>query len=969
MLRLFAVRKCSRAFRRDAPLECGSAACEAAALVRLPIWIADWSGSCGQEKPTANPKAVARGYHHSNRVECRKTGDWERMMRWYQRLFRRARTERQLDAELRFHLEHQIADYIATGMTPEEARRRARLEFGGLEQVKEECRGVGAARFLETLIQDVRYGLRQLRRNPGFTAVAAITLALGIAAPTSIFTVVDTVLLRPLPYPDSGRIVNIFPHPCCADSTPMFTYWQENNPGFEDLTAYGDQAYAAINLNGGDRPELVEARQVSHNYFRLFGANPIVGRTFTAEEDRPGAPPVAVLSYGLWQRRFGGDAAILGKTIQLGGAPYAVVGVLSPRFKPYPATEIWIPLKADPNSTNQAHTLMVAGRLPPGRTIAEANAWMAVLAKRYVQMHPQQVGNDLRLQVTPMQEQITTGLRPTLLILLAAVGLVLLIACANVANLLLARGAGRQREIAIRSAVGGKRGRIVRQLVTESLLLAGGAGVLGVVAGSAGVRVLLALAPASAYSPAGYLPSIDQVPSFWALDPRMAGFAVVLAAATGVLFGLFPALRLSRVDLTVSLKDSGLQMGSGVEHGRSRNLLVAAEVAIAFVLLCGAMLLIRSFVDVSNQKLGIDPHNVLTMAVSLAGPGDANSQQVERLGQQSTTEIEAIPGVESAAMASALPLWGGVDMIFDIPGRRPAKGNQFTGDIEWRIVSPQYFEALRIPLLSGRLFHEQEARRTVIIHQAMAREYWPKDNTVGRTIIIGPGLGLKYREGPAEIVGVVGNVRSWTLEQPFEPTMYQMPSQVPDATMAVVNGQWPAAFIVRTRPGVAPMSVGQAVERVLLARDRLGIDKARTMEQVVQDSTANRKFTLLLMGLFAVAALVLALIGLYGVISYSVAQRIHEIGVRIALGAQRGDVHRLVLGRGLALAITGVVIGTASTLAVTRLLSSLLYGVNPRDPLTIVVVSAVLMVTAMLACYVPARRAARVDPMVALRQE
>lgn len=890
-------------------------------------------------------------------------------MRWYQRLFRRARTEGQLDAELRFHLEQQVADYVASGMTPEEARRRARLEFGGLDQVKEECRDVGAARFIETLIQDLRYGLRQLRRNPGFTAVAVITLALGIGATTAIFTVVNTVLLRPLPYPDSGRIVSIFPQPCCADSIPMFAYWEENNPGFEDLTGYGDQAYAALNLAGGDRPELVEARQVSHNYFRLFGANPILGRTFTAEQDHAGGPAVAVLSYGLWQRRFGSDSAILGKTIQLGGAPYTVIGVLSPRFKPYPATEIWIPLKADPSSTNQAHTLMVAGRLPPGRTIAQANAWMAVLEKRYIQTHPQQIGNDLHLEVTPMQEQITAGLRPTLLILLAAVGLVLLITCANVANLLLARGVGRQREIAIRSAVGGSRGRIIRQLVTESLLFAVAGGVLGVAAGSVGVRVLLMLAPANAYSPAGYLPSIDQVPSFWALDARLAAFAVALTAATGVIFGLFPAFRLSRVDLTASLKDSALRTGAGTEHQRSRNALAAAEVAVAFVLLCGAMLLIRSFVDVSNQRLGIDPHNVLTMAVSLAGPGYANSQEIERLAQQTASRIERIPGVESAAMASALPLWGGIDMIFDIPGRRPTKGNRFNGDIEWRIVSPNYFEALRIPLLSGRLFQKREADRIVIINQAMARKYWPKANPVGRTIIIGPGLGPKYEEGPAEIVGIVGDVRSWTLDQAFQPTMYQMASQVPDATMAIVNSQWPATFIVRTRPGVTPMSISEAVERMLLAHDRLGTTKIRTMEQVVQDSTASRKFTLLIMGTFAAGALVLALIGLYGVISYSVTQRTHEIGVRMALGAQRGDVLKLVLGQGFGLAVTGVVIGIGGALALTRLLSSLLYGITATDPLTFIAVSLILLCVALLACYIPARRAAKVDPMVALRHE
>lgn len=822
---------------------------------------------------------------------------------------------------------------------------------------------------MTTLFQDLRYGLRMLAKHPGFTAVAAITLALGIGAATAIFTVVNTVLLKPLPYPDSGRIVNISPRPCCADSVPMFTYWEQNNPGFKDLTAYGDQAYAAMNLKGGDRPELVEARAVSFNYFRLFGANPILGRTFTADEDRPGGPAVAVLSYGLWQRRFGGDPAILGKAVTLGGATRTVIGVLSPRFKPYPPTEVWIPLQADLHSTDQSHSLMVAGRLPPGRTLAQANAWMTVVGKRYVQTHPQHIGDDNELQVVPMQQEMTEGIRPELLILLGAVALVLLIACANVANLLLARGVGRQKELAVRSAVGAGRGRIARQLLTESLLLAFVGGALGLAVGSWALRLLLALAPSNAYSPSGFLPSVRQTPSIPALDPWIAGFAILLAAITGVLFGLFPAFHLSRTDLVISLKESSGQTGTGAKHNRTRNGLVAAEVAVAFVLLCGALLLIRTFIDVSNQSLGIDPHHVLTLAVSLSGPGYSKAHDVDRLSMQAVGAIERIPGVESGAMASALPLWGGIDMIFDIPGRPPAKGDQFAGDIEWRIISPRYFEALRIPLLSGRLLREQEPGRTVVINRAMARRFWPNTNPVGQTIIIGPGLGPAYKEGPAQIVGIVGDVRSWTLDQPFEPTMYQIPSEVPDATSAVVNRQWPAAFIVRTKPGVAPMSVSRAVQQALLTREALATTKVRTMEQVVQDSTASRKFTLMLMGIFAAAALLLASIGLYGVISFSVAQRTHEIGIRMALGAKRRDVVRLVMAQGFKVVVVGASLGILGALALTRFLSSLLYGVRSTDPFTFATVSLVLVGVALLACYIPARRATKVDPMVALRHE
>jgi putative ABC transport system permease protein len=882
---------------------------------------------------------------------------------------RRGQLDRDLNDELQFHLATREQKLAESGVPAEEAHYAARRAFGNETRTKEVNREMWTFSFLEALWQDVRYGLRQLRRNPGFTAVAVITLALGIGANTAIFSIVNAVLLRALPYPDSGRIVYILPRPCCADSVPMFAYWQQNNPGLEDLAAYGYQAYAAMNLNGGKRPVTVEARKVSANYFHLFGANPVIGRTFTDEEDRPGGPSVAVLSYALWRQRFGGDSSILGKTIALGGTPYTVIGVLSPSFKPYPPTEVWIPLQANPNSTSQAHTLMVAGRLPPDVTLTQANSWMAVIGKRFVQSRRDQFRGDAKLQVVPMQRNITTGIRPTLLILLAAVGLVLLIACANIANLLLARGAGRQREIAVRSAVGASRRRLIRQMLTESLLLALAGGVLGLVVGEWALRALLALAPANAYSPTGMLATVRGLPSISALDPRMAGFAFVLTALTGILFGLFPAFHLSHTDLTTSLKESSGGAGIGRKHSRTRTGLVTAEIAIGFMLLCGAVLLIRSFVALSEQTLGFDPHNVLTMAVSLAGSRYSKSSRVDGLARRAVSRIEGIPGVESAALASALPLWGGIDMIFKIPGRPPAKGENFTGDVEWRIVSPQYFQALRVPLLSGRLLREHEPERTVVINEAMARKFWPKSNPVGQSIIIGPGLGPKYEEGPARIVGIVGNVRVWTLYQSFVPTMYQVPSGIPDAAMALVSRQWPAAFIIRTKPGVAPTSVNRPAQRVLLNLEGLAPTRIRTMEQVIQDSTSSRRFTLMLMGIFAAAALLLAAIGLYGVISYSVAERTHEIGIRIALGARREDVLKLVIGQGFKLALIGVGAGLLGSLSLARFLSSLLFGVKATDPVTFVAVSLILIAVALLASYMPAHRATKIDPMVALRHE
>jgi putative ABC transport system permease protein len=877
-------------------------------------------------------------------------------------VFRRPRVEREMEEEFRSHLESRAEDLQRLGLSRAEAERQARIEFGSYENYKEECREALGTRLLQELAADIRYGLRQLRHNPGFTIVAVLTLALGIGANTAIFSVVNAVLLQPLPYPDSGRIVNIA-RKGGTDTVPMFTYWQENNPGFDDLAAYADLGYAEANLTGGDRPELVQTRKVSLNYFRLFGANPILGRTFTAQEDRPGGPRVMVMSFGLWQQRFGGDASILGKEIALGGATYTVIGVLSPAFRPYPPADAWIPLQADVNSTNQAHVLMVSGRLPPGVTLAQANSWMSQIGKRYVQAYPTQLGNDDKLQVTLMQESVTGDIRPALLILLGAVGMVLLIACSNVANLLLARAMTRQREIAVRAAIGAGRGRILRQLLTESLMLACGGGALGLVLGSVGVSLLLMLAPA-------YLLRVPGLAPGYSIDPRVAGFTLALAFLTGILFGSVPALRFSRTDLTSFLREASTRGGVSRKQYGLRSALVTADIAIAFVLLCGAMLLIRSFAAMHNDSLGFDPHNLLTMQVSLAGSGYATSTSVDRVYRQFVERAERIPGVELASMASALPLQGryGQDMVFDIPGRPPLKGYKFTGDVQWRIVSPHYFQTLRIPLLSGRLLQERETRRTVVINSELARKFWPGTNPVGHSIIIGGGLGPDFDEGPVEIVGVLGDVREQLGYDP-PPIMYQLPSQVPDAAMALVDGLSPTAVIVRTRTGVAPMSVRQEVQRALQTNDMIAVGKVRTMDQVSLDSTARQNFNAVLLGILASVALLLSAVGIYGVISYSVVQRTHEIGIRMAVGARKHDVFALVVGQGLKITLIGVGIGLAGAVGLTRSVSSLLYGVKPTDPLTFIAVSLILIAVALLACYIPARRAAKVDPMEALRYE
>ena len=477
-----------------------------------------------------------------------------------------------------------------------------------------------------------------------------------------------------------------------------------------------------------------------------------MGRTFTAEEDQPGGPGVAVMSYGLWQRRFGGDSSILHQTIRLGGAAYAVIGVLSPGFTAYPATDVWLPLQVDPLSADQAHVLLAGARLPGNMTIAQASAKMAVVGRLFVQSSSSRlVGNDDRIRIARLQDELTGNVRPALMILLGAVGLVMMFACANVASLLLARAAGRQREIAIRAALGATRSRIMRHLLTESLVLAFSAGIAGLALGWCGVRALVRLAPAD-------LPRVQEIT---ALDPRVAAFAVVLAATTGLLFGVFPAVQSARSDLAPVLK----------RRSHARSALVSAEVAIALVLLCGAALLIRSFAAMHAVNLGFDPHSLLTIDVSLAGRGYASGAAVDRLGREFVDRVERLPGVESAAFASALPLEAAQDMLFSIPGRQPLNGFHFTGDVQWLIVSSHYFEVLRIPLISGRYLGERETGRTVVISQTMARQYWPNASPVGQTIVIGPGLGPGYEAGATEIVGVVGDV-PWRLNVAPAPVMY-----------------------------------------------------------------------------------------------------------------------------------------------------------------------------------------------------
>ncbi len=882
-------------------------------------------------------------------------------------LFRKARLEQQLDDEVVAHLDMLIEENLRKGMPPEEARYAALRQFGNVSSMKEECRDRWSFRLIDEAAQDVSFGLRQLRRSPGFTVTAVAALALGIGASTAIFSVINTVLLQPLPYPRANRIVQLavsFPQgKGVVLSVPEFMSMRRAKGVLEDFTLYSTVG-PGINITGGGHPEQVTGIQASARYFQLFGAPLALGRPYTAAEDRPGGPHVAVISYGLWQSRFGGNRDIVGRAIDLGGVPYVVTGVLGRDFHPNPAADIWLPMQANPESIDKGHYLFGAALLKPAATVAAANAELALATDAFNRKFPGTLPPKATFAAVPMRDVMVANVRSSLYVLLGAVCFVLLIACANVANLLLARATLRKREIAIRAAVGARRGRIIRQLLTESVLLSMAGGAVGLVVGFAGVRALLAINP-------GNIPRIGENGSGVTLDWRVLVFTLFVAVATGVLFGLIPALNASRSDLHTTLKESGARSGRGFRHNKSRSVLVITEVALALVLLAGAALLIRTLVAMRTVNPGFDPHNVLTMQMSLTGPRFKKTAAVAEMVRQAEQQVGSIPGVIAIAASASLPLEGGYNLPFNIIGRPLSGKSPYTGDAAWVAVSPQYFKVFRIPLLRGRAFTEQDdasAPPVVIIDEAMVKQYWPKGDAVGQQILIGKGLGPEFKESPREVVGIVGDVRDGGLNRNPSPIMYIPTAQETDGSTALDSRIAPLFWSIRTR--VPPFSLEKDIRRNLRAASG-GLPAAhfQLMDQVVVGSTAWTGFNMALLAIFAGVALLLAGIGIYGLVAYSVDQRTQEIGVRMALGAEKGDILRMVVSQGFRLAVVGVIVGIAGALALTRFLASLLYGVTPTDPLTFIAVSLILISVALLACYVPARRAAKVDPIAALRYE
>jgi predicted permease len=809
---------------------------------------------------------------------------------------------------------------------------------------------------MQTLWQDLRYGARMLAKKPGFTLIAVLTLALGIGANTAIFSVVNAVLLRPLAYPNADRLVLVWQNflPLGLNqvpvSAPEFLDYQEQNQVFERIAAYRS---AGFTLTTGAEPKQLIGVRVTASLFPLLGVSAALGRTFLAAEDGAAGARVVVLSHGLWHRRWAADPTLVGKTITLNEESFTVVGVMPPgfQFPPQSQTELWTNVAFDANDLNRRGTrpLQVLARLKPGIGLAQANAELQTIASRFPQPGPVP-----GVYLIPLHEQVVGKARTALFVLLVAVGFVLLIACANVANLLLSRTAARQRELAIRAAVGATRRLLIQQLLIESALLALLGGALGLLLAFWAIEPLVALDP-------GYLPRLGEIN----IDRRVLGFTLAVSVLTGVVFGLAPAWRASKPDLNATLKEGGRSSAPG--RLSTRSLLLISEVALALVLLIGAGLLVNSFLRLLRVDPGFDHHNVLTLQIALPPARYAESQQRAAFFEQVLQRVEQLPGVESAGLTNVLPLGGNPDYSFTVEGRA-TRTPADTLQAGWRAISPDYFRAVGIPLRKGRSFTGQDhaqAAGVVIINETMARRFWPNEDPLGKRI----KLGLPERPYPwLSIVGVVGDVKQFNLESPVEPEMYMPFAQMPWTLMPAFMRFAPLTLAVRA--AADPANLSTAVRREILAVDKSQpVSRIRTLEQMLAESIAPRRFAMLLLTLFAALALLLAVGGIYSVMAYAVSECTHEIGVRMALGARPRDVFKLVIGHGLSLTLIGLALGLIMALALTRLMKNLLYGVSTTDPVTFALIALLLIGAALLACYLPARRATQVDPLVALRCE
>jgi predicted permease len=882
-------------------------------------------------------------------------------------LFRRHVMEAELDQELRFHFEHEVEKYTRAGMAPEEALRRARLTFGGHEQVKEHCREARGTSLLETLCQDIRYGFRVHRKSPGFFLIATLTLALGIGASTAVFSLVNTILLKPLPYPNAGRVVMPWrAGPIGAffgnDNFPWgpadYTLLTQTQKVFQNLGAFKKDEF---NLTGSADPELLEGVRASAGFFPALGMPPLLGRTFTAEEDQPGRALVVVLSHRLWQSRFAGDTGVVGSVIHLNGFPYTVIGVMPAEFT-FPNTEgmppsldlpkrsqLWVPL-ALPAAARGASDLGVVGELKPDVSLAQALQDLHAFDRRMLEKFPQSKG--WFSTVVPLPQQTVSDARRPLLLLLGAVSVVLLIACSNVAGLMLNRSLGRRKEFTLRGALGAQPGRLVRQLMTESLLLALTGGVLGILLGKASVLLVKLFGPET-------IPHLHET----GLDLRVVVFALGITLITGILFGLPPAFGATRMNLVEALKEGGQRSGGSASAPRLRAALLISQVALALVLVAAAGLLVQSFYRMLRSNSGFDATHVVTFELPLPSSKYTDTDRMAQLYRQVLLRLQSMAGVQSAGFATVVPMGGPSDnTVIRIPGH-PVPAGAETPIANYLFVSPGYFATIGAPLQRGRDIADADTLNSMpvtIVNKAMARKFWPGENPIGKQV----GVGMTRIPARA-IVGVVADIKQMSLRELPAPAMF-----VPYTQNEMKN--WPnmqaMQYAVRTQAD--PASIAAGVRAAVHAVDPdFPIANFATLTTLVDASMTADRFAMLLLGAFGVLALLLAAIGMYGAISYSVIQRTPEIGVRIALGARRAQIFVMVLNQGGRIACAGIAIGLIAASIATRLMTRILYGVQPTDPVTFVAVSLLLLAVALLACYVPARKAMKVDPMIALRCE
>ncbi len=874
----------------------------------------------------------------------------------WRNLLHQSEVDGDLHSELNAYVAELTDEKIRQGMSADAAHRAALIETGGVEQVKEQVRDARQGALLDTMMQDVRYGLRMLAKNPGFTLAAIVALALGIGANTAIFSVVNAVLLRPLPYHDPDRLMVLLHHGNNPVAPANYLDWRAQSQSLESMGAA--EAWTG-NVSSGDHPEHVPGIKLTSSMFTVLGVQPLIGRGFTRDEEITGQDHATVLTYHFWQQHFGANRDVVGSTMLINGEPYTIVGVMPQAFQFAPfwqtKAELYLPLALDRKATNRGgQSLRIFGRLKQAATLDQARAEIATITARLEQLYP---GSNRDVRVVPLKEKVVGDVRPALLVMLGAVGFVLLISCANVAHMLLARAAARKKEIAVRIALGAKRARLIRQFLTESVLLSSAAGVAGLLLGMWGIRVLVALSP-------DRIPRVNTV----TLDFPVLLFTLGISLFTGIAFGLAPAIQGSALNLSDSLKENERGSTESIRKNRLRSLLIASEFSLALVLLVGAGLMIRSSLALSRIDPGFAPDHVLTMIVSVAGTQEFDLARRSNFFQEAIQRVRTLPDVRNVSAINHIPLAGDLwGFPYIIEGRPVPRQGEVPAAV-YRVVMPGYFQAMQIPLVRGNDFTTADTVNTpgmIVINETLAKLQWPNQDPIGKRMALTDSVA---DANWLTVVGVVKDAKQDRWATPVDTEVYVSYLQSkPDLTDPAFITSY-LTLVLRTTGD--PADAVPEVRNAIWSIDKtVTIAEVQTMDDIVANANAQPRFYLVLLGSFACVALVLAGVGMYAVMSYSVSRRTHEIGIRMALGGRRIDVLRLVIRQGLTVALFGAAFGLIGALLTTRLMMSFLYGVQPRDPLTMIGVWLVLTSVALVACYIPARRATRVDPMVALRYE